>query len=294
MPKFPAAFELDRRTVKAHFERAAGTYDAAAVLQAEVARRLLERLDLIKLSPKTVLDLGAGTGLATADLLGRYPKSSVVALDLAINMLRQVIHRGSWRRRASLVGADAAVMPFAGDTFDLVYSSLMLQWCQPPDAVLREISRVLVPEGVIMFATLGPDTLHELRESWSTIDKAQHVSVFMDMHDVGDAMVRAGFRDPVVDMETITLTYKGVPDLLRDLKALGATNAATGRTPGLGGRGLLAAMMRAYEKYKRDDGLFPATYEVIYGHAWGKKTFKAANAPSGEVRIPVDQLFSQG
>lgn len=290
----PPVFELDRRTVKAHFERAAETYDAAAVLQAEVARRLLERLDMVKLSPRKVLDLGAGTGLATADLLARYPKTPIVALDLAINMLRIVGQRGNWRRRASRVAADATLMPFPDGIFDLVCSSLMLQWCQPLDAVLQETARVLAPEGVIMFATLGPDTLRELRESWSVVDQAPHVSVFMDMHDVGDAMIHAGFSNPVVDVETITLTYKAVPELLKDLKALGATNAASGRSSGLGRRGSLAAMMQSYEKFRREDGLLPVTYEVVYGHAWGKATPKTAGVPGEEVRIPVDQLFNRG
>lgn len=291
MSESRAVFELDRRAIKAHFERAAETYDAAAVLQAEVAKRLVERLDMLKLSPRKILDLGAGTGLATADLLDRYPKIPVVALDLALKMLRITGQRGRWRRRASPVVADAAMMPFPDETFDLVCSSLMLQWCQPLDMVLRETARVMVPEGVMMFATLGPDTLRELRESWSVVDQAQHVSVFMDMHDVGDAMIQAGYRDPVVDVETITLTYNDVPDLLKDLKALGATNAATGRASGLGGRGLLAAMIKSYEKFRRADGLLPATYEIVYGHAWGKTPPKATKVSGGEVRIPIDQLF---
>ncbi|AOU96777.1 malonyl-[acyl-carrier protein] O-methyltransferase BioC [Acidihalobacter yilgarnensis] len=286
-------FELDRHAIRAHFERAAGTYDGAAVLQAEVARRLLERLDIVKLSPCRVLDLGAGTGLATADLLVRYPKATVIALDLALGMLRQAGRRGRWRRRASLVAADAVAMPFSNAAFDLICSSLMLQWCQPPDAVLRELARVVAPEGLVMFATLGPDTLRELRDSWARVDDRQHVGMFVDMHDIGDAMLRAGFKDPVVDVETITLTYESVPGLLRDLKALGATNAASGRASGLGGRGALAGMIRAYETHRREDGLLPATYEVIYGHAWAGEVRSSRASFPGETHIPVSQLLGR-
>lgn len=287
-------FALDHRAVRVHFERAADTYDGAAVLQAEVASRLLERLDIIKLLPSRVLDLGAGTGLATADLLRRYPKAMVVALDLAFNMLRHVGQRGNWRRRASRVAADAIALPFSDNAFDLVCSSLMLQWCQPFDVVFEEISRVLAPEGLIMFATLGPDTLRELRESWAAVDDRPHVGVFMDMHDIGDAMLRAGLKDPVVDVETITLTYESVPSLLRDLKCLGATNAASGRSPGLGGRASMAAMMQAYGKFRREDGLLPATYEVVYGHAWGNVGLHGTETISNEVRIPLHQFLGRG
>ncbi|OBS08204.1 malonyl-ACP O-methyltransferase BioC [Acidihalobacter prosperus] len=284
--------ELDRRAVRAHFERAANTYDGAAVLQAEVAYRLLERLDIVRLSPRRMLDLGAGTGFVSADLLRRYPRGDVIALDMALGMLRQTGSRGRWRRRAALVAADAERLPFAAEAFDLVCSSLMLQWCQPPDRALQEMARVVAPEGMLMFATLGPDTLRELRESWARVDGGRHVSVFMDMHDIGDAMLRAGLRDPVVDVETITLTYESATALLRDLKSIGATNAATGRAPGLGGRGALAGMMQAYEGYRRADGLLPATYEVIYGHAWAGRPQSIAPQSPGEVRIPLAGLMA--
>lgn len=261
-------YALDGHAVRAHFERAADSYDSAAALQAEVARRLVERLEMVKLQPVRILDLGAGTGLAAAGLLERYSRARVIASDLALGMLRHASRRGRWRHRPFAVAADAAALPFCDGAFDLVCSSLMLQWCHPPGRVFDEVRRMLAPGGLFMFATLGPDTLRELRASWAEVDGGRHVGLFMDMHDLGDAMLRAGFLDPVVDVERITLTYNEVTGLLRDLKALGATNASAGRGKGLGGRTVLTDMCRAYETYRRDDGLLPATYEVVYGHAW--------------------------
>lgn len=287
-------YKLDRHAVRAHFERAARTYDDAAILQAEVAHRLSERLGVVKLSPAKVLDLGAGTGISTVDLLARYPRSQIVSLDLALNMLRKTARLGRWNRRPKLVVGDAEVLPFSDATFDLVFSNLMLQWCQPPDNALNEIGRILNPDGVVMFATLGPDTLHELRDSWAQVNTRQHVGMFMDMHDVGDAMLRAGLKDPVVDVETITMTYQTVDTLLKDLKALGATNALVGRGTGLGGRKAMADMMRAYETYRGNDGFLPASYEVIYGHAWGRKTLNSQSLKAkGEVHVPLSTLRRQ-
>lgn len=294
MSDLTSKYRLDRHAVRTHFERAAKTYDDAAILQTEVARRLSERLDIIKLAPARVLDLGAGTGISTLDLLARYPRAQVYSLDLALNMLCRKSRSGRWRRRPKLVVGDAAVLPFADATFDLVFSNLMLQWCQPPDSALGEIGRILSPDGVVMFATLGPDTLHELRDSWAQVNARQHVGMFMDMHDIGDAMLRAGLKDPVVDVETITMTYQTVDTLLRDLKALGATNASVDRGAGLGGRKAMTDMMRAYEAYRGNDGLLPASYEVIYGHAWGRKMPNSQSLKGkDEVYVPLSVLKDQ-
>lgn len=279
-----APANIDKRRVREAFERAVCTYDDAAVLQREVGQRLLERLDYIRIEPGVVVDLGAGTGLATSVLAKRYRKARMLAMDISVGMLRQARKRGSWLRRIHAVAADAEQLPLADASCDLLFSNLTLKWCNDLEATFREFRRVLRPGGLLMFTTFGPDTLHELRACWSSVDGYSHVNQFVDMHDVGDALVRAQLAEPVMDMEHFTLTYSDVQRLMRDLKAIGAHNATTGRARGLTGKGRLRAMARAYERYRRE-GVLPATYEVVYGHAW------APEQPEQKgVRVPVSSL----
>lgn len=265
------AYRVDKKRVSTNFSAAAGSYDQVAVLQREVANRLADRLDLIKIAPDRILDAGSGTGYCSGLLAARYPKARVVALDIAYGMLLAAREKLSWwgrlRGQQRHICADIESLPLVDASVDMVFSSLAIQWCQDLDAALREFRRVLKPGGLVMFATLGPDTLRELRTSWSAADTRTHVNLFMDMHDVGDALMRAGFADPVMDAEHFTLTYPDVKLLMRDLKNLGSRNATLGRATGLTGKGRLAAMALAYERYRRD-GHLPATYEVAYGHAW--------------------------
>ncbi len=183
---------LDKSLARRAFERAAATYDAAAALQNEVGSRLVERLDFIRMQPRRILDLGAGTGVFTRVLGRRYRRADVTALDIAPAMLQQARARGGWWRRAPrCVCGDAEALPFADASFDFIFSNLMLQWCVDLPAALRELRRVLAPGGLLMFTTLGPDTLGELRASWSAVDGYTHVNPFIDMHDVGDALLLA-------------------------------------------------------------------------------------------------------
>ncbi len=284
--------DIDRGAVRASFSRAAATYDAAAVLQARVRGELLERLDLVRLEPAVVLDLGAGTGHATQALRRRYRRARVIAADLAPGMLREAGRRQALLRRFDRLGADAAALPLRDASVDLLFSSLMLQWCPDPDAVLRECRRVLRPGGLLTFTTLGPDTLVELRRAWAAADPARpHVNTFLDMHDLGDALVRAGLAEPVMDVERYTLTYDEVRGLMRDLKALGAHSAATDRPKGLTGKQTLARMLAAYETERRADSALPATYEVVFGQAWGPVGLaRARSSGSGEVRVPIGSI----
>ncbi len=270
-------FHIDKRLARRAFEQAADRYEQAAALQHEVEARLLERLDLVRLRPRRILDLGAGTGRGSHALLRRYPGAQVVALDIALGMLHHTRRRGRWLRRPLCTCGDAERLPFADDAFDLVYSNLMLQWCADLDAAFAELNRVLAPGGLLLFTTFGPDTLHELRESWSRVDGYTHVNAFMDMHDIGDALLRARFADPVMDVERLTVTYRDVRDLMRDLKQIGAHNVTAGRARGLTGRRRLQALIDAYERYRRDDVL-PASYEIVNGHAW---------APDRAVVVPL-------
>ncbi|MEZ5453700.1 MAG: malonyl-ACP O-methyltransferase BioC [Thiothrix sp.] len=272
MPSDPSnPYLLDKRKTRLGFERDANTYDANAVLQREVGSRLLERLDLIKMQPATVLDLGCGTGAVSEHLLKRYKKARIIGVDLALNMAQKTCQRGGWFRKPRAVCADAARLPFQPHCADMLVSNLMLQWCNDLPAVFSEFAQALKPEGLLMFSTFGPDTLKELRASWGRVDGYTHASRFTDMHDVGDALLQAGFRDPVVDMEIITLTYADVRGLLRDLKGIGANNATHGRNHGLTGKARLQAFLQAYEYFRLEDGHYPATYEVVYGHAWAPK-----------------------
>jgi len=288
------ALAVDKRLVRRAFERAVATYDAAAVLQNEVCRRVLARLDYIKLAPATILDAGSGTGNAVAGLLARYPHASVVALDLALGMARRSRARRPWWRalpglgvrRLAAVCGDIERLPLASGGVGMVWSNLALQWINEQQRAFAEMHRVLAPGGLVLFSSFGPDTLKELRAAFGSDDRHTHVHRFIDMHDVGDLLVASGFADPVMDMEVVTLTYAGVRELMRDLKAIGAHNLTRGRPAGLGGRSLLERVARNYEAFRRD-GRLPATFEVIYGHAWKPQLRLTAD---GKPIIPLKPL----
>jgi malonyl-CoA O-methyltransferase len=277
-------FELDRVRLRAAFERASAGYESAASLQARVAAELLERLAAFAFEPRVVLDLGAGTGRVTRELKRRYPRALVIALDLAPGMLREARRHQHWWRRFERVCADALRLALADASVDLVFSSLMLQWCEPLGEAIAEVRRVLSPQGFFAFSTLGPDTLNELRQAWSQADGYNHVNHFADMHDVGDALVRAGLTEPVLDVERLVLRYADALTLMRDLKAIGAHNATAGRPRALAGRARLTRMQDAYETF-RSAGQLPATYEVIYGASWGAAGRGAAGISGGETVI---------
>ncbi|CAK0741197.1 Malonyl-(acyl-carrier protein) O-methyltransferase [Gammaproteobacteria bacterium] len=308
-------FLPDKSRVRVSFDHAATHYDEVAILQREVGTRLLERLDEVRLEPMRILDVGAGTGVGTVVLGQRYPRALVVAIDIAPTMLRQTRRRvlgwmvatvtgwnsESWFARGltwalgprggrGFVHADAEVLPFASECVDLIYSNLTLQWCLDLDRTFAELRRVLRPEGLLVFTTFGPDTLCELRESWRTVDNYSHVNAFIDMHDIGDALNRAGFGGIVMDVEHVTLTYLTLSELMRDLKSIGAHNVTHGRPRGLIGRERFKRLTTAYEVFRRD-GRLPATHEVIYGHAWST----SAQSPRrlGEVAIPLSSLRSE-
>lgn len=268
--------------------RAAPHYEEAAVLQREVGRRLLERLDLVRLVPRRVLDLGCGTGMQARELARRYADATVVGVDLSMEMLRtapdtrslleRLRGRYGWQR----VAADMARLPFADGAFDLAWSNLALEWSARPEAVFDEVRRCLRPEGLFMFTTIGPDTLKELRRAAPDLA----IQPTTDMHNIGDALVKAGFSAPVVDMESITLTYQDLPRLFADLRACGSTCALPPAGKGLRGRSWLAALAARYEA-ARDGGRLPATVEVIYGHAWKPATARQIADPAAPKVVHV-------
>jgi malonyl-CoA O-methyltransferase len=256
-------------------------------LQREVCDRLLERLDFMSLQPGRVLDVGTGTGYGLAHLRSRYAASEFCALDIAPAMLKATRTRlplPTWARRVlhrlapspaevnHLVCADMERLPLSANSMDLVWSSLAIQWAYDLEATFKGFHQVLAPGGLLIFATFGPDTLKELREAFAAIDDAPHVNRFIDLHDIGDMLIHAGFSSPVMEMEMLTLTYADLKTLMRDLKGIGARNAASARRRGLLGKTAWSRLEQAYEMQRRD-GRLPATFEVIYGHAWaGDKT----------------------
>lgn len=263
------AYLIDKVRVRASFSRAASTYDAAAVLQKQVREEMLNRLDLVKIKPQAILDAGCGTGLGSFALQKQYGSARVVSLDIAFGMLQKAKSQqpilSKLLGKQSLLCADIEHLPLADASVGMVWSNLAIQWCNNLDAAFAETARVLQPEGLYVFSTFGPDTLKELRAA--TANGHTHVSRFIDMHDIGDALIRAGFSTPVLDLEHYTLTYDDVKNVMQDLKSIGAHNATAGRARGLQGRGFLQHLTQQYEKF-RVNGKLPATFEVVYGHAW--------------------------
>ena len=260
--------DLDKRQVAATFEKAAPTYEAHDFLQREVAARALERLDLMSLQARLIADIGSGTGRCARTLAARYRRATVVQCDIAWAMCEQArAYAPKLFSRHRFVCADVEQLPLKDATFDLAFSNLSLQWCLDLGRAFAEIQQILKPNGLLLFTTLGPDTLKELRQAWAQVSNTPHINRFFDMHDVGDALVQNGFSEPVMETEYITVNYDDLLTLMRDLKGLGASNAARERARGLLGKRNLHALIDAYEAFRADDKL-PATYEVIYGHAW--------------------------
>jgi malonyl-CoA O-methyltransferase len=260
---------LDPDLVRRRFSSAASSYDTHAALQREVGSRLIERLDGLRFTPERVLDLGCGTGVQAQALHQRFPSSRLLALDLAVPMLAQARRRaGWWKKRYDCVAGRAEALPLADGQFDLVYSSLMIQWCDDIDTVLAGLRRVLKPGGLLLLSTFGLDTLRELRQAWAQADQGPHVGRFTDVQRLGAALTRAGFAEPVLDTDWIRTVYHSPRELMAELKGIGATNAAAERARGLTGLTRWRAMLAGYEAFRQADGRYPATWEVVYASAW--------------------------
>ena len=271
-PSEDQAYAISAAEARRSFNAAARHYHASAILQRTIADRLLESLEALRIRPARSLDLGSGAGYGALRLRQRFKKSRVLQLDLSEDMLREARRKTArFFSRDHFLCADAVSLPLADQVIDLVFSNVMLQWRPAPDAIFAELRRVLKPGGLFVFSSLGPDTLRELRESWRAVDDHPHVHAFLDMHDIGDALIRNGLADPVLNTEHLTLTFRDPRRLMRDLKNTGAANINAGRRRSLTGKRRWQRMLRHYEAW-RADGVLPATFEVIYGHAWALGT----------------------
>ncbi len=285
-------FQLDRNQVRRAFSRAANCYEQHDALQREVGNRLREHLEFFDQPVRRVLDLGAGTGLGTVALQQHYPKAKLIAADLALPMLQQARHHAGWRgRRFARVATDARQLPFADASFDVLYSNLCIQWLETPQTLFVELLRVLRPGGFLLLTSFGPDTLQELRRAWAYADdQYPHVSRFLDMHDLGDAALLAGLRDPVLSSEALQMTYPDVAALLRELKGLGATNADQSRQRGLTGKSRYQRMLQAYPQ--QADGRIGSSWEIVTLHGHAPREGEARRTPQGgqEASFSVEAL----
>ncbi len=284
--------QIDVNAMKLAFSQAAKHYDQVANMQQAIGYEILARLDYIKIEPKTILDFGCGTGFFSQALQQRYPQACVIGVDVAQGMLTYAKSKANLESMMeTYLLTETMRLPLQDNSIDMIFSNIVLHWCADLSRILCELRRVLRPEGLFMFSILGPDTLHELRYAWSQVDDYVHVNQFVDMHDVGDAMLQAKFSDPVLDMEMRQYLYSDVSLLMQELKAFGAHNTNQGRMRHLLGKQKFKKLVAEYESFRGQDGKLPATYEVIYGHAWGP----ALNVDhvmnvSGEVVIPLQRI----
>lgn len=276
--------ELDQTQLRRANDRIAPRYDEADFFCAEVRSRLFERLDFMSLQPDKVLDLGAGTGALASELRARYPAALTIELDWSEAMLT------TGNRSNAGLCADGHRLPLADGSIDIIVSNLMLPGCAAPETVFSEARRVLRNPGLFLFSTLGPDSLKELRRAWSQVDDAPHVHSFADMHNIGDALVKAGFREPVMDVEKLTITYAEVSKLVTDLRAVAATNFLRARRRGLTSPRYWARFISALNATKDATGRLPVSLEVVTGQAWTGNPDIGVPLQDGEAHFPLSQL----
>ncbi len=283
--------QSEKNRIQKHFDAKAVCYESSAVLQRNVCDDLLRRLDLTSLNPEVVLDVGCGTGWGTQDLLKKYKKANVISLDISPEMLKQTKRKGGWLRKPELICADAEAIPLANESVDLIFSNLMLQWCDYKK-VFTEFKRILKPDGLLMFSTFGPDTLKELKQSWAQVDNHAHVNEFTDMHDLGDELIHAGLAEPVMDMDILTLTYNDAISVMKDLKAIGANTILKNQQKevesGLITPNKLKRVIAHYESFRKNK-VIPASYEVVFGHAWKTKQ-RATKMSQQAFSIPIEKI----
>ncbi|MFW0056173.1 MAG: malonyl-ACP O-methyltransferase BioC [Coxiella endosymbiont of Dermacentor silvarum] len=280
-------FIIDNQAVEKALEVVSEKYREEAEIFHVIADRLLERLHFIRLNPLRIVDFGARMGYTTKALSEHYKKTDIISLDFSVSLLNRA--RDSMQSNSpKMLAAEYTLLPFADQSVDLIFSNLAFQWSLNLQKTLRECNRILKPGGFLLFNTVGPDTLQELRTSFS--DKKRHVHHFYDMHDIGDILTHLNFVDPVMDVERLTVLYSSVLQLIADLKSVGAHNAAQDRSRGLMGKSQWQKMLKAYEKWRDENHAIPATIEVIYGHAFRSKVTSSQRKEEQEILIPFNHI----
>jgi malonyl-CoA O-methyltransferase len=274
--------QLDLRDVRRRFDRAASGFDAIDFVHSATREGLLTRLAPMLIDAKTIVDLGCATGAASRTLSKQFRRAHIISIDLSQQMLRQAQRKRSLFGRRSLLQANAAALPLAGHSVDLIFANLLLPWISDPTAVFSEVSRVLRKDGLFIFSTLGPDSLRELHRAWQSAGDGAHVNRFLDMHDIGDIAVRSGLRDPVLDVDHLRVSYEKPQALFDDLTAMGGRNSLQNRRRSLTGKIRFKAMTAALAAA----GPLTLDLELVYGHCWGS----GAAPASGEVRIDAIQI----
>ena len=234
---------------------------------------------------KNIVDLGSATGSATRALKKRFRGARVISVDLSSNMLRQGLAKQSWLAKSPAIQAHATALPFADQSVDVVFANLLLPWIDDPAELFTEVARVLRKDGLLMFATLGPDSLLELRRAWQAADDFAHVNRFLDMHDIGDATVKAGLRDPVLDVDRMSVTYSSPDKLFQDLTSVAGRNSLNGRNPAMVSKARFERVIDALEAAMIGDVL-TLNLEFVYGHCWGC----GPRAPAGDFLIDASRI----
>lgn len=278
------ALPARRAAIKA-FDRASANFRVASVVHDEARDRLLGRLELVRLAPQTIVDLGCADGRGALALATRYPDARVLAVDSSQAMCESAAQTLAGQTNAAVLGGDAEQLPVAENAAQLLLANLVLPWCRP-EAAFAEAARVLGEGGLFLFATLGPDSLEQVRRAWSAVDDQIHVHGFFDMHDLGDLALAAGLDEPVLDVDRLELSYRDVGSLVSDLRACGAVNVAAGRRKTLTGPGRWQGFERGLLANRRD-GRFTVTIELILGQAWGAGAPRQSAEPPGEIAVPA-------
>ena len=280
---------LNSNDVRRRFDRAADRFDTVDFVHAATRSGLFARLQPMTIEASTIIDLGSATGSGSRLLERRFRRAHVIATDLSHNMLLRSRKNQPWFSRRTSVQANATALPFAEQSIDLVFANLLLPWMSDPALLFSEVSRVLRKDGLFLFSTLGPDSLSELRSAWAGVDTAAHINHFLDMHNIGDLAVQAGLRDPVVDVDRLSVTYSDTAALFRDLTDMGARNCLQDRERSLGGGARFRAMTKALDAQKMNN-LLSFDLELVYGHCWGP----GQQSADGEYHFAAERIGHRG